>query len=64
MGAMRQVVRLIKESKDLRQMVIMVGGGSVNQDFAWEIGADAYTDTAVDAAEVAKKLIEQGRKPK
>ena len=60
MGAMRQAVRLIKESKDLRQKVIMVGGGSVTEEFAREIGADAYTDTAVDAAELAKQLILQG----
>ena len=61
-GAMRQVVRLIKESKDLRQKVIMVGGGSVTEEFAREIGADVYTDTAVDAAELAKKLVTRGRK--
>ena len=62
-AAMRQVVRLIKESKDLRQRVIMVGGGSVSREFAREIGADAYTETAVDAATLAKELATQGGKP-
>ena len=56
-GAMRRVVRMLKEAKDLRQLVIMVGGGSVTEEFAREIGADAYTNTAVDAAQLAKQLV-------
>lgn len=33
------------------------GGGAVTQEFADSIGADAYTETAVDAAEKAKTFI-------
>lgn len=61
-GAMRRVVRMLKEAKDLRQLVIMVGGGSVTEEFAREIGADAYTNTAVDAAQMAKHLVEEERR--
>ena len=57
MPEMRQVVRSLRNAKDLPPLKIMVGGGSVNQQFAEEIGADAYTETAVDAAEWAKSFV-------
>ena len=57
MGEMRQVVRTLREAKDVPRLKIMVGGGSVTQEFADEIGADAYTATAVDAAEKAKTFV-------
>jgi len=37
---------------------IMVGGAPVTQDFAEEMGADAYGDNAVDAVDKAKELVE------
>ncbi len=36
---------------------IMVGGAPVTQDFADEMGADAYGDNAVDAVDKAKELV-------
>lgn len=39
-------------------MKIMVGGGSITQEFADEIGADAYTTNAVDAVDVAKRFVQ------
>ena len=57
MGAMRQVVRTLRETKETRLMKIMVGGGSVTREFAEEIGADAYSETAVEAAELAKTFL-------
>lgn len=57
MPEMRHVVKTIRESKDLAHIKIMVGGGSVDQEFADDIGADAYTETAVDAAEKAKTFF-------
>lgn len=35
----------------------MVGGGAVSEDYAEEIGADAYGKDAVDAVRKAKELI-------
>ena len=35
---------------------VMVGGAPITQEFADEIGADAYTEDAASAAQVAKKL--------
>ena len=55
MPEMRRVVKSLRESGP-PNLKIVVGGGSVTQEFADEIGADAYTETAVDAAEVAKKF--------
>ena len=57
MGAMRQVVRALRETKDRQMLKIMVGGGSVTREFADEIGADAYSETAVEAAELAKTFL-------
>lgn len=59
---MRRVVRMLRGTKNLPQFRIMVGGGSVTQAFADEIGADAYTETAVDAAERAKCMVRDGRR--
>ena len=39
------------------QVRIMVGGAPVTQDFADEMGADAYGDNAVDAVDKAKELV-------
>ena len=46
------------EDMGLRDEVrIMVGGAPVTQDFADEMGADAYGDNAVEAVEKAKELV-------
>lgn len=38
---------------------VMVGGAPVTQEFADEIGADAYTENAAEAAKKAKEFCEQ-----
>ena len=46
------------EDMGLRDQVrIMVGGAPVTQDFADEMGADAYGDNAVEAVDKAKELV-------
>ena len=46
---------------DLRDDVqIMVGGAPVTQEFADDMGADAYGDNAVEAVDVAKQLVDEG----
>ena len=54
---MQQVVKSIRQSDRERQIKIMVGGAPVTQAFADSIGADAYTENAVDAAEKARSFI-------
>ena len=47
-------VRAVLEAAGIRDQVkVMVGGAPVTQEFADEIGADAYTADAASAAEVA-----------
>ena len=46
------------EDMGLRDEVrLMVGGAPVTQEFADEMGADAYGENAVDCVEVTKNLI-------
>ncbi len=54
MDAMRRTVHALQEDKELSHLYIMVGGSPITQEFARSIGADAYTENAVDAADVAK----------
>ena len=55
MEEMRRVVEYAKE-RGCRSK-IMVGGAVITEDYAKEIGADAYSRDAQDAVEVAKSLI-------
>lgn len=56
MPEMRRIVKSLKAN--IRPAIkIMVGGGSVTQEFADAIGADFYTENAVDAAETAKAYV-------
>ena len=54
---MQHVVKALRRHDKQHRLRIMVGGGAVTQEFADSIGADAYTDSAVDAAEKAKTFI-------
>lgn len=57
MNYMNDVIKAV-ESAGLRDKVkIMVGGAPLNEAFAKEIGADAYTVDANEAVIVAKKLL-------
>jgi corrinoid protein of di/trimethylamine methyltransferase len=57
MEAQREVIQAFA-SAELRDSVkIMVGGAVVNQDWADEIGADAYGSDAIDALNKAKVLL-------
>ena len=39
------------------QVKVMIGGAAVNEKYSNEIGADGYAENAIDAIELAKKLI-------
>lgn len=55
MANMRDTVQVIKNKKP--NIKIMVGGAPVTEDFANEIGADAYGEDAGEAVLKAKELI-------
>lgn len=53
----RHTVKTLRQSDTEHRLKIMVGGGAVTKEFANLIGADAYTETAIDAAQKAKTFI-------
>ena len=53
----RDTVKAFKKAKLRDQVFIMVGGAAASQEFADEIGADAYTESAEDAAKKAHELM-------
>ena len=58
---MRNAVELIKGDKSLSHLRVMVGGCPITESFARSIGADAYTENAAEAAQLAKKFVLDGR---
>lgn len=56
MEAMRVTVKALIDAGLKSQVKIMVGGAPINEAFAAEIGADAYTPDAGSAAAKAKEL--------
>ena len=60
MPSLRDTVAALLEQPFRSRIKIMVGGAPISQEFADEIGADAYTEDAASAAECAKKYAESG----
>ena len=60
MPSLRDTVAALLSQPFRRRIKIMVGGAPISQEFADEIGADAYTEDAASAAECAKKYAESG----
>lgn len=56
MPAMKDTVKAIIDAGLKDQVKVMVGGAPITQEFADEIGADAYTTDAASAATAAKEL--------
>lgn len=57
MPSLRDTVAALNEQDFRSNIKIMVGGAPITQEFADEIGADAYTADAASAAQKAKELI-------
>ncbi len=56
MPALKEAVALLNESPFRSKIKVMVGGAPITQEFADEIGADAYTEDAASCAQKAKEL--------
>ncbi len=56
--AQRNTVNLFKEVGVRQQHRVVVGGGSTNQKWADEIGADGYAPDAASAVELCKLLLD------
>ena len=61
MSYMKEVITAVKE-EGLSTRVI-VGGAAVTEDYAGEIGADGYSEDAVGAVELVKRLTENKKQP-
>ena len=59
MYGMQRVIEGLVESGYRDNVKVMVGGGPITHNFAMQIGADAYSDNAIEAVSVAKKLCNQ-----
>ena len=57
MPGMQVVVEKLVEAGVRKDVIVMIGGGPISQLYCEKIGADAYTDTAVDAVKKAKELV-------
>jgi 5-methyltetrahydrofolate--homocysteine methyltransferase len=56
---MKHIVQALNEMEIRSRFHVMIGGGPVTEEFAGQIGADAYTDNAVEAAEIAAAFAEK-----
>ena len=57
MPSLRDTVAALNAEDFRKDIKIMVGGAPITQEFADEIGADAYTPDAASAAQKAKELV-------
>ena len=62
MPEMRHIVQALNGLEQRGRFKIMIGGGSVTREFAREIGADAYTENAMEAARFAVAAVEEQQK--
>jgi len=60
MPYMKTVIEALKTKGVRNDVVVLVGGAPVNEDFATAIGADAYCRDAAVAVETAKRFLTQG----
>jgi methanogenic corrinoid protein MtbC1 len=51
------VIQALKEAGLRDHVKVLIGGVPANDEWAEEIGADAYADNATDAVDVVKRLV-------
>jgi corrinoid protein of di/trimethylamine methyltransferase len=61
MPYMQVVVDRLKEEGIRDELIVMVGGAPVTEDFANHVGADGYGDDASHAVQVARELMAKRR---
>ena len=57
---LKVVVTTLEKANSRRKVKIIVGGAAVNPELASQIGADGYSDNAVDAVKMTKNLVGAG----
>jgi len=59
MPVQREIIEALQQRNLREKYFVIVGGGSVTQAWAHEIGADGYGKNAVEAVALVKKLLSQ-----
>ena len=57
MGVQKKVIGALADAGLRARVKVMVGGAPVSHRWAQEIGADGYAEDAVDAVELARRLV-------
>lgn len=57
MGGMETVIHMLEEAGMRDKVKVMIGGGPISQKYADKIGADGYSQNAVEAVKLAKRLL-------
>lgn len=57
MDGMKKVIDMLKEKGIRDDFKVLIGGGAVSEKFAEDIGADGYSENAVEAVKLAKRLL-------
>jgi len=58
MPAQKEIIETLEEMNLRDKFFVIVGGGPVTQEWANDIGADGYGESAIQAAELVKELID------
>lgn len=61
MPGQREVIEVLEEMGLRNRYRVIIGGGPVNQQWAEQIGADGYGETAAEAVLLARKLLTEGK---
>ena len=59
MPAMKTTIEAIQQAGLRRQVKVLIGGAPITQEYADEIGADGYSDSAAGAVHVAHTMISE-----
>jgi len=59
MPGQKEVIEVLEEMNLRDKYYVIVGGGPVTQEWADQIGADGYGESAVQAAELTRELIDR-----
>ena len=62
MGGMETVIQMLEDAGMRDKVKVMIGGGPISQKYADKIGADGYSQNAVEAVKLAKRLLNMHRK--
>ena len=54
---MRDIIQMMVEDEVRDEIKVIIGGGPTSQEYADEIGADGYGDTAYNAIQLCDKIM-------